>query len=96
MKVRGTCQRCGREVLVQQVVDFGGHCPWCGRPFQAQYTAVLVESLREVEDAGNVLEDALERIAGMDPALVLDEESVLGRLRQHLLDLRRAVRPRYP
>lgn len=94
MKIKGTCQRCGREFLVQQVLASQGHCPWCGKPFQSDYTAVLAEALRLAEEAGNSLENALEKIAGMDPALVLDEESVLAEIRKHLANIRKGVKPR--
>lgn len=90
MRVRGTCRRCGREFLVQQVVESRGHCPWCGQAFQPHYTAVLVEALRAVQEAGDTLENALEKLAGMDPALVLDEDSVLGDIRGHLARLGKA------
>ena len=93
MKIRGTCRRCGRDFLVQQVLDSQGHCPWCGQAFQPQYTAVLVEALQQAEIAGNSLEVALEKLAGMDPALVLDEDSVLGEARAHLERLRAAEAP---
>jgi hypothetical protein len=75
---------------VQQVLDSQGHCPWCGLAFQPHYTAVLAEALQQAEMAGNALEGALEKIAGIQPALVLDEESVLGEARAHLERLREA------
>jgi hypothetical protein len=90
VKIRGTCRRCGREFLVQQVLESQGHCPWCGQPFQPQYTAVLAEALQQAEAAGSSLENALEKIAGMGPALVLDEDSVLGAATAHLERLRDA------
>jgi hypothetical protein len=90
VKIRGTCRRCGRDFLVQQVLDSQGHCPWCGQPFQPQYTAVLAEALLQAEAAGNSLENALEKMAGMDPALVLDEDSILGESSAHLERLRQA------
>ena len=88
MKIRGTCRNCGRDFLVQQVTESQGHCPWCGRAFQAHYNAVLVEALQMAESAGHALDTALEKIAGMDPALELDEESILGEIRGHLEDIR--------
>ena len=66
MKLKGTCQHCGREVLVQQILDAEGHCPWCGKPFQNEYTAVLVDGLKLAEEAGSTLENALEKIAGIE------------------------------
>jgi hypothetical protein len=94
VKIRGTCLMCGRDFLVQQILDSQGHCPWCGRPFQPDYTAVLAEALQQAEAAGGSLENALEKIAGMEPALVLDEESVLGQAKAHLEHLRRNEHPR--
>ena len=82
MKIRGTCKRDGRDFLVEQVIERGGECPWEGQPFNADYAAVLVESLREAERAGSQLERALERVASVHPAFALDEESVLGELRR--------------
>lgn len=84
MKIKGTCKRDGREFFAEQVVDLGGECPWDGQPFNADYAAVLVESLREAERLGSELERALERVSSLNPAFTLDEESVLGALRNQL------------
>ena len=93
MVIKGTCGHCGREVQAEQLTQSGGHCPWCGKPFTRDYTANLVISLREADAAGDVLEAALEKIAGMEPALELDPESILGPLRASLESLhRRRVR----
>lgn len=89
MKIKGTCKRDDREFLVEQVVDAGGECPWDGQPFNADYAAVLVESLREAERLGTELERALERVASLNPAFVLDEDSVLGELKTQLARLKR-------
>ena len=84
MKIKGTCRRCGREFLVEQVLRNGGECPWDGKPFQADYAVVLVDSLRDAEQAGSTLENALEKVADLEPDFVLDLESVLATLREHL------------
>jgi hypothetical protein len=78
---------CGREVLVRQVLESGGHCPWDGLAFTAEYTAVLAEALEAAEGAGGVLENALEKIAGMDAALSVDRESILGPLSLQLEEI---------
>lgn len=90
MKIKGTCRHCGREFLVEQVIEAGGRCPWDGKPLQPDYAAVLVDSLRQAETAGNTLENALEKIADIEPDLVLDEASVLTTIREHLERLERA------
>jgi hypothetical protein len=89
VKIKGTCTRDGREFFAEQVIDLGGECPWDGQPFNADYAATLVESLREAERLGSGLERALERVASLHPAFTLDEESVLGGLKTQLGRLHR-------
>jgi hypothetical protein len=89
VKIKGTCARCGREFLAQQVVESHGHCPWCGQPFNRDYTATLTQSLQQAEVAGNVLQDALEQIAGLELAMELDDETIIGPLRTALRAVRR-------
>jgi len=91
VKIKLTHDECGREVLVRQVLDSGGHCPWDGKAFNGDYTAVLVEQLEMAENAGTVLENALERIVGMEPAFTLDPESLIAPL-QEQVDLTNARR----
>jgi hypothetical protein len=90
MKIRGTCSNCGREFLPEQVIGSGGHCPWCGKAFNRDYTALLVQALRQADEAGDLLEDALKDIASVEKlAMNIDEESVLGPLREALRAIRR-------
>ena len=84
MKIKGTCRRCGREFLVEQVLNNGGECPWDGKPFQPDYAVTLVDALRDAERAGSALEDALAKAADLEPDFVLDADSVLVSLRTHL------------
>ncbi|MFB3737645.1 MAG: hypothetical protein ACE14W_01615 [Candidatus Velamenicoccus archaeovorus] len=90
MKIKGTCRHCGRDFLVEQVIENGGRCPWDGRPFQADYAVVMVDALRDADAAGNTLENALEKLADMGPDFVLDVASVIGELRAHLDRLERS------
>ena len=55
----------------------GGVCPSDGKPFQTDYAVVLVEALRDAENAGNTLENALEKIADLEPEFVLHADTVL-------------------
>ena len=84
MKIKGIDKRNGREFLVEQVIESGGTSPWDGRPFSPDYAVTLVNALRDAEEAGSKLEEALEQIADLQPDLTLDHESVLGPLRGHL------------
>ena len=89
MKIKGTCRRCGREFLVEQVLENGGVCPWDGKPFQADYAVVLVDALRDAENAGNTLENALEKVADLEPEFVLHGDTVLDDIREHIERLER-------
>jgi hypothetical protein len=89
VKIKGTCRRCGRDFLVEQVLQNGGECPWDGKPFQVDYAAVLVEALRDAENAGNTLENALEKIADLEPEFVLHADTILDEQRGHLERLER-------
>ena len=76
MKIKGTCKRCGREFFFEQAVGSGGRCPWDGEPFNADYAVVLVESMRAAEEAGSLLEQALDDIAALRPAFAIEASSV--------------------
>lgn len=90
MKIKGTCRRCGRGFLVEQVLENGGKCPWDGKPFKPDYAVVLVDALRDAEAAGNTMENALEKLADLEPDFVLDTDSAIATLRGHLERLERA------
>ena len=90
MKIRGTCRNCGREFLPDQVIEAGGQCPWCGKAFNRDYTSLLVQALRQADEAGDALEGALKDMAAIDElAMEIDEESVLQPLREALRAMRR-------
>jgi predicted nucleic acid-binding Zn-ribbon protein len=90
VRIRGTCTNCGREFLPEQVIGSGGHCPWCGKAFNRDYTALLVEALRQADRAGNALEDALKDIASIEElAMDIDDESVLEPLREAVAAIRK-------
>jgi hypothetical protein len=80
---------CGREVLVRQILESQGHCPWDGKAFNRDYTAILADALEQAEEAGSVLANALEKIAGMEPTFKLDSRSVLDAIEPHLRTLGR-------
>jgi hypothetical protein len=84
VKIKGTCKRDGRDFMAEQVIAGGGACPWDGEPFQADYAVTLVNALRDAEEAGSVLEQALEQIADLAPEFTVDADSVLASLRTSL------------
>jgi len=79
VRIKGTCRRCGREVFAEQIVASGGRCPWDGEPFSADYAVVLVDALKAAEEAGTILENALEQVVSVRPALTIEAPSVTGR-----------------
>ena len=91
MRIKGTCRRCGREVFAEQIVASGGHCPWDGEPFSADYAVVLVDALKAAEEAGTVLENALEQVVSVRPALTIDAASVTARTSELLGQLSKNV-----
>jgi hypothetical protein len=84
VKIKFVHHVCEREVLVRQVLETGGHCPWDGKPFSKDYTALLAESLETAENAGGVLENALEKIASMDPNITFDRDTITRPLIEQL------------
>ncbi|HEY6566569.1 MAG TPA: hypothetical protein VI341_03540 [Actinomycetota bacterium] len=89
MKIKGTDKRTQREFLVEQVIENGGASPWDGQPFSPDYAVTLVNALRDAEEAGSKLEEALEVIADLRPGFTLAETSILGPLDLHLGRLNR-------
>ena len=90
MRIQGTCRNCGRELFPQSVIDAGGHCPWCGIALNRDYASLIVAALRQAEESGQALQDALEQIATIeDLQFDLDEETVLEPLRDALGRMRR-------
>jgi hypothetical protein len=89
VKIKATCKRDGRELMAELTIANGGVCPWDGEPFNVDYTVVLVDALRDAEAAGTKLERALTAIADLQPDFTLDEQTVLGDLKQELARLRR-------
>jgi hypothetical protein len=89
VKIKVIHDECGREVLVRQILETGGHCPWDGKAFNKDYTAILAEALEAAENAGGVLENALEKIADMNPAMAIDRDSILRPIDGHIARLNR-------
>ena len=50
---------------------------------------MLVDALTDAEASGNTLENALEKLADIEPEFVLDEGTVLDEIRGHLERLER-------
>jgi DNA repair exonuclease SbcCD ATPase subunit len=87
MKIMATCQHCGRDFQLDQLIEgpvITGKCPWCGELLAPQYTALLPEVIRRAEGGGAELESALRMLAGSWARFRIKPESVLEPLRQEL------------
>ena len=90
MKIKGTCRRDGREFFAEQVILNGGHCPWDGKPFQADYAVVLVDSLtRRRERSGTAWRTRSRSSPTSSRSSCSTVESVLAEIRGHLERLER-------
>jgi hypothetical protein len=78
VKIKVMHTECGREVLVHQILESQGHCPWDGKPLSAQYTAVLAEALAAAEIAGGALVHALERATMTGDGMTVQQDSVIA------------------
>ena len=72
MKIKATCNYCDKDLLLEQAVTAGGHCPWCGESFQRDYAVVLTDAIKAAEASGQVLENALEKMAELRPGFKVD------------------------
>jgi hypothetical protein len=88
VKIKGTDKRNQRDFLVEQVIEGGGVSPWDGQPFSPDYAVTLVNALRDAEEAGSKLEEALEQVADLRPEFTLDDASIVGPLKAALDRLR--------
>jgi hypothetical protein len=94
MKIKVIHDVCDREILVQQILESEGHCPWDGLAFTRDYTATLTEALAIAEGAGSALENALEQIAGIRPTFTIVRESLIEPLEaqvERLADRKKAL-----
>jgi hypothetical protein len=94
VKIKVIHDVCGREILVQQILESEGHCPWDGKAFTRDYTATLTEALEVAESAGSALENALEQIAGMRPTFTIVKASLIDPLEgqvERLADRKKAL-----
>jgi len=85
MRVRATCDHCGREVLLFELYHaapaLADRCPHCSRHLGVTNVRPLAYG---VDRAGARLVEALHELADRNPRLHLDPDSVLGPIREAL------------
>lgn len=87
MKIQATCQTCGRRFLLAQIgedSDAPGRCPFCGAHFAKQYSTVLVDAVRDSENAATYFANALSRLDSMETGFVIDYEALLAEISTNL------------
>ncbi len=83
MKIKATCQTCGREFYLSQIgpdSDAPGRCPFCGARFARHYSTILVDAVREAEATGSKFVHALGRLESLKTGFDIDVEGVLEEL----------------
>jgi hypothetical protein len=90
MKIEATCGTCERTFLLSQIgpmSDAPGRCPFCGARFARYYSGVLVEAVREAEDAVSRAVAVLGRLQAMETGFEIDIDGLLedfgGQVRAH-------------
>lgn len=87
MKIQGKCRNCGRDFpidLLLQDPNRAGQCPFCAVPIDIHYGAMLVEALVQLQRAGTIMTATLKKVESLGPNLDIDDETVLGPIRDAL------------
>jgi hypothetical protein len=85
LKIQGRCRNCGRDFPIDLLFEDprrAGRCSFCGVPMDQQYGPLLVTSLEQLERAGTFMVSTLKRVESFGPNLEIDEESILGPIRE--------------
>jgi methyl-accepting chemotaxis protein len=87
MKILATCQYCGRDFQLDQLIEgpvITGKCPWCEELLAPNYTALLPEVIRRAETGKSELGSALRMLSGSWVGFRIKPESVLEPLQEVL------------
>lgn len=87
MQVNAWCGRCGQQFALPELLapPSAGHCPRCGEPFAAGYTAVVSAAVHSFQLAAEELAAAGTALRDMAPRLHIDAAG-LGENLRSLLD----------
>ncbi len=87
MRIKATCETCGRDFLLSQIAadsDSAGRCPFCGTRFGRHYSTVLIEAVEEAEGASARFVHAINRLHGMQAGFRVDVASFLEDVGEHV------------
>jgi hypothetical protein len=94
MKVRATCDTCGRNFLLSQIgpqSDAPGRCPFCGARFARHYNSVLMDAVAGVENGTQRFIDLLAKLQAMETGFDIDMEALLSELQREVLGNERSA-----
>jgi DNA-directed RNA polymerase subunit RPC12/RpoP len=83
MKIQATCQTCGRKFLLSQIgegSDAPGRCPFCGAHFAKHYSTVLVDAVRDAENAATYFSHALSGLDSLETGFEIDYDALLSEI----------------
>lgn len=86
MDVAAWCGRCGQQFRLLEVLaaPHAGHCPRCGEPFAASYTAVVAAAVRQLDVAVGALAAAGQQLVDVAPRLHVDTAQLAADLHEVL------------
>jgi hypothetical protein len=87
LKIMGRCRNCGRDFPIDLLIQDprrAGHCPFCDVVIDQQYGALFVEALEQLQRVGTIMTATLKKVESFGPNLEIDQESVLGPIREAL------------
>jgi hypothetical protein len=87
LKIMGRCRNCGRDFpldMLLQDARRAGHCPFCGVAIDQHYGAQLIDALEQLQRVGTIMTATLKKVESFGPNLEIDEETVLGPIREAL------------
>lgn len=87
MEIIAKCMFCSHNFPLSELLEGpvrSGTCPSCGSVLAPEYTTLLIETVRGLDDAGSQLEGKLSRLRGGWVRVRIERESVVGRLEEIL------------
>jgi hypothetical protein len=83
MKIEAKCDVCGRVFLLSQIgpgSDSPGRCPFCGARFARHYSPLVVDWVREAEEAAAQFITTIGRLQGVETGFQIDLRGLLREL----------------
>jgi transposase-like protein len=95
MNVEARCRTCEREFLLAQIgpeSDAPGRCPFCGARFSRHYGTLLVDAVRDAEEATVHFVRSLERLRALQDGFDVAFDRLIRTVRKRVISERPASR----